>query len=102
MENSEYFQGIAAEVKKNRTKGEYTEEEMRSFEEGKCEALRSILVSLHPENADIWDKHRYTSRELHDFIMLEIKNLITKIKKARRIYLQNQKMIMDLTQLQID
>lgn len=101
MKNNEYFENIAEKVHKKRTKGEYSKEELRIFEEGKCEALRSVLMGFHPENADIWEKHLYTSRELHDFIRLEYKNLVDRLKKARRIYLQQQKIVMDLTQLQI-
>jgi len=85
-----------------RTKGEYSTEELRIFEEGKCEALSSILTSLHPENTDIWEKQLYSSRELYDFVWLEICNLRDRLKKARRIYIQSQRIIQNLTQLQID
>ena len=101
MKKNEYFVEIGKKVHETRTKGEYTAEELRIFEEGKCEALRSVLVDFHPENADIWEKHLYTSRELQDFIFMEYKNLVARLKKARRIYLQQQKMVLDLTQLQI-
>ena len=101
MEKDEYFGKIAEKVHNKRTKGEYSKEELRIFEEGKCEALRSVLIDFHPENADIWQKHIYSARELQDFVLLEYKDLVNRLKKARRIYLQQQKMLMDLTQLQI-
>lgn len=101
MEKNVYFKGISEKVHETRTKGEYTAEELRIFEEGKCEALRSVLMDFHPENADIWQKHLYTSRELQDFILLEYKDLVNRLKKARQIYLQQQKTVLDLTQLQI-
>lgn len=46
MENQEYFKAIAEEVKDVRTKGEYTAEEMRIYEEGKRDALRGVLISM--------------------------------------------------------
>ena len=100
-DETEYFKDIVEEIKNSQAKKNYGVER-RILEEGKCEAFRSILVSLHPENADIWGKHVYSARELQDFVMLEIKNLTKKLKKARQIYIQNQRMISELTQLQVD
>lgn len=46
MENYEYFQEIAKNVHERRTKAEYSVEEMRIYEEGKSDALRSILIEM--------------------------------------------------------
>ena len=82
METKEYFKGIAENVVKRRTKGEYSVEEMRIFEEGKASALRSVLQDLHPENADIWEKIQLFLQGIARFYYIGISGISEKTQKG--------------------
>ena len=85
-----------------RTKGEYTKEERRAYDEGRKKAYKDILCHMHPKDCDIYDTHIYEPSELRNFCYMGMDDLKLRVEKARKIYLSNMKIIHDLSQLTID
>jgi len=102
MDKNEYFGNIAEKVHAKRIKGEYSKNEMEIYEEGKKSALLSLLIYLNNANTDMFQRHTYENYELQNFIELEIESLRSRLRKAREIYLVNQRIIKQMSQLSID
>lgn len=102
MKKNEYFSEITEKVKERRIKDEHFIKQSEIFRKGKQAAFTSILIFLHPSNSDIYDKYTYSESELQDFVEKEISSLRDRLEKARLIYLQNQRIIKQMSQLTID
>lgn len=102
MKKDDYFKEIAEKVHERRTKGEYSKLEFEAYHSGKEEAFKEVLNLLNPKGSDIYYTHRYTKDELWKFVELNISDMKSRLKKARKIYLGQLQIIENLSQLQID
>jgi len=100
MEKNEYFKEISLLAKQKR---EFSASEKVLIEEEVKEELEKIFAALHPSLDDkrIWENH-FPLSDLREYIFIEIRTLHEKILKARKIYLTQQRIINNLSQLTID
>jgi len=99
MDKNEYFKAISVLAREKR---EISTEEKALIEREVVEELKKILCEFHPEKKDLWEERNFTFYELRKYISLEISTLRDKIIKARKIYLTQQRIIENLSQLTID
>jgi hypothetical protein len=102
MKKQEYFKEIAEKVAEKRNKSTWSKEEQNAYARGKEEAFKEVLHFLHPKKSDIYYTRQFSKDELWKFVQLNLSEMQSRLKKARQIYVQQSKIIRDLSQLQID
>lgn len=104
MKKDEYFQNIADLASERRKKSEYSKEEMGIYLEGKKDAYKEILRSTYPNKKiqDIWDEEKFSVQELQKYVEINIKDLQERLKKARKVYVSQTKLLRNLTQMSIE
>jgi hypothetical protein len=99
MKKSEYFKEISEIAKAKRSvTGEFTVKELGIFRAGEKNAFFDILKFAFPEIAKKYEEKLYSRFELQNILIVQIRNLQEKLRKARRIYKQQQKELQNLRQ----
>ncbi len=74
----------------------------QAYSDGADGAYREILEILMPTKEDLWDNLVFSKAERKKYILLSIKELKDKVKRARAIYKAQQLVIKGMSQLNID
>ena len=104
MKKTEYFQEILAYVRISRAKLEnFSKDEKLAYDVGKRDAFLEILRMLHrKEEMTIWENDGFTEKQLCEAIHRDIKHIIQKLRKARRVYLAREKLLKSLQQTSLE
>lgn len=83
-------------------KGELEPKELASYQLGKDAAYREVLEFLTPNYKEIYENFKFEDGRIKKILFLQLRDLVSRLNRARSTYLIQKKLIEKLRQMECE